>query len=293
MRIDIPDIDQADILDACIDNMDDSDRKTRLTNCKSDIVTFSQHYAKVAEKGALNGEAAVENGCIGEIQKEDMVFLYDGRLVKSKKGRFYYDKIKSNAPYGICPFCGHREVDTLDHYLPKAIFFQYAVTKENLVPACSKCNKNKMTEVPENRAKETIHPYYDDFDDEVWLVADINMDAGEPFGFSFYVCKPDSWTEEKYQRAENHMKVFKLKKLFRVLAAADISKELKSFAKLYGRTRDFDIVRAHVEDLCNVERDENRNSWKAAMYQCLYDSEWMWNDFFSDYTEEYLDSRKL
>lgn len=293
MKISIPDIEQADILDACIDNMDDLDRKTRLTNCKLDIINYSQHYAETAEERTLSSEVAPESDSIGELKKDDMVFLYEARLVKSKKGRFYYDKIKANAPNEICPFCGYYDVDTLDHYLPKALFFQYSVTKENLVPACIKCNKNKRTEVPEDRAQEIIHPYYDDFDDEVWLVADINIDAGEPFGFSFYVFKPDSWSEEKYQRAENHLKVFKLKRLFRLVSAAAISKELKSFAKLYGRIHDFDIVRDHVEDLCNVERDENRNSWKAAMYQCLHDSEWMWSDFFPDYAEEYLNGREL
>lgn len=69
MRIDIPDIEQADILDACIDNMDDSDRKTRLNNCKSDIANYSQHYAEIASEGSLSEEVAPETDSIGEIKK--------------------------------------------------------------------------------------------------------------------------------------------------------------------------------------------------------------------------------
>ncbi len=293
MKISIPDINQAELLNACIDNMDASDRKTRLITCKQDIISCSQKYRENAEKSSLSKETIPETNSVGNIRKDDMVFLYDGRLVKSKKGRFFYDKIKANAPYGICPFCGHYEVDTLDHYLPKAVFFQYAITKENLVPACIKCNKNKTSEVPEDRTHETIHPYYDDFDDEVWLVAEIDDSAGEPFGFSFYAIKPDSWSEEKYQRAKNHLIVFKLKRLFRVLSAADISKELKALAKLYTRTHNYDVVRNHVLDLCDVEREENKNSWKAASYQCLYDSEWMWDVFFPKYVGNYINGGDL
>lgn len=285
MKIKIPDIDQGKMLDACIDGIRDTDRKNRLIACKNDILDFSKHYAETAECGTLSNENIPETNHIGKLGKEDMIFLYNERLVRSKKGREFYNKIKSNAPQGICPLCEHYEVDTLDHYLPKAIFFQYAVTKENLVPACIKCNKNKTSETPETRNQETIHPYYDDFDDEVWLKADICIDAGEPFGFSFYVDSPESWDDEKCQRAENHLYVFKLKKLFRVLAAREVCKELKSLVKLYGRVHDYDFVRNTVKDDCEVERDENKNSWKAAMYQCLYDSDWMWNEFFPNYVE--------
>ncbi len=82
------------------------------------------------------------------------------------------------------------------------------------------------------------------------------------------------------------MRVYKLKALFRVLSASVINSELKSYKKLYEKTHDIDFVRDHVKDLCDIEREENMNSWKAAMYQSMYDSDWMWIDFFPKYVEE-------
>ncbi len=285
MKINVPSIDQNKLLDDCIEHIHESNRKNRLQKCKNEIVVHSMNYKNIASNGTLSDELPPINP-LGSVYKEDMIYLYDERLVQSIKGRFYYDKIIANAPQGICPICGHRDVDTLDHFLPKSIFFQYSVSIGNLVPVCLKCNKNKLTNAPEDRAHEVIHPYYDDFDDEIWLYAKINVDAGNPFGFLYSVIKPNSWDETKFTRAKNHMRVYKLKALFRVLSASVINSELKSYKKLYEKTHDIDFVRDHVKDLCDIEREENMNSWKAAMYQSMYDSDWMWIDFFPKYVEE-------
>src|SRR5262245_19880217 len=79
----------------------------------------------------------------------EMVAVYDNRLVKkTAPGRRIYDKIFTSAPNDKCPLCGHRNVKTLDHYLPKALFPALTVTPINLIPACSDCNKAKLSTAP-------------------------------------------------------------------------------------------------------------------------------------------------
>ena len=288
--ISIPDIKQEDLLDACINGIRDNDeekkeRKTRLINSKQSLLEYSNHYKEVAEVGQLSTEernTEIQGGAL----KDDMIFLYDERLVKSVNGKKYYDKIKAAAPHGKCPICGYYEADTLDHYLPKAVFHRYAVTIENLVPECIVCNKKKTTEVANNRMEETIHPYFDNFDDEIWMYAIINRQAGSPFGFDFEVRKPDTWDDEKFIRAKNHLKVYKLYDLYRVLSAAEINTVLLRIKKLYRRVNDIGFLRETIKDDCDIEREQRKNSWQAAMYQCIYEDTWIWEDFMPTFLDE-------
>ena len=264
MKIEIPDIDQKALVEDCITNMDASTKKNRLLEHKDDIVDFAFRYAEAASNGLLYKEKQFGEK-IGDLTKRDMKFLYNSRLVKATKGRPYYDKILASAPYGICPLCGYREADTLDHYLPESVYFQYSVTVENLIPACIKCNKNKDAFVARQREEETIHPYYDEFDDEVWLMAEINKDAGEPFGFSFRVIRPAAWSKEKYERAKRHMEVFKLYPLYRVLAASEINTEIKRIEYFYKITKSIKAVKEMIREESSIEREKRKNSWKAAI----------------------------
>ena len=288
--ISIPDIKQEDLRNACINGMrtnneNEKARKARLNDSKQALLEYSRHYKEVAELGLLNAEernAEIQGGVL----KDDMIFLYEKRLVDSVNGKKYYDKIKAAAPYGICPICGRREADTLDHYLPKAVFHRYAVSVENLIPECIECNKNKDNFVAKSRHEETIHPYFDDFDDEIWMYAKINRQAGIPFGFDFEVGKPKSWYDEKINRAKNHLKVYKLYDLYMVLAALEINTVLLRMKKLYRRVHDIVFLRDTIKDECDIEREQRKNSWQAAMYQCIYEDTWIWNEYIPTFLDK-------
>ena len=292
MKIKLPVIDQSEMIEDCIEGIQDSKRKTTLRNSKAAIVDYSAHYLEVAKNGKLSGEPK-QVSIPGGATKDDMVYLYDERLVKSAKGRPYYEKIKANAPWGKCPICGYYVADTLDHYLPKSIYYRYAVSIANLVPSCIVCNKNKTSRTAEGRAEETIHPYFDDFDDEVWLNARIERDAGNPFGFVFEVIKPEKWAEEKYKRAKNHLEAYKLSDLYRKLSACEITKEITNLIKLYGITASMNLLKSSVQISLETEMEQGKNTWKSAMLRALSESEWFWNEFMPNILNEDRDARKI
>lgn len=288
--ISIPDIKQEDLLNACINGIRDNDevkkaRKTRLNNSKQVLLEYSRRYKEVAELGQLSAEERnIE--IKGGVLKNDMIYLYDERLVKSVNGKKYYNKIKAAAPYGKCPICGHCQAVTLDHYLPKAVFHRYVVTVENLIPECVECNKNKNNFVAKSRYEEAIHPYFDDFDDEIWMYAKINRQAGIPFGFDFEVGKPKSWSDEKINRAKNHLEVYKLYDLYRRLAAAEINTALLNIKNIYRIVKDINLLRDIVKGNCDIERGQRKNSWQAAMYQCIYEDRWVWDEYMPTFLDE-------
>lgn len=65
---------------------------------------------------------------------------------------------------GACPICGRDALGTLDHYLPKEDFCEFAVYSRNLVPACDRCNNKRRNLVKGSVPGERlVHPYFDAF----------------------------------------------------------------------------------------------------------------------------------
>ena len=146
-----------------------------------------------------------------------MVRVYDGRMAaQGSPGRAIYDAIKVGSPNGLCPLCGQRVVATLDHYLPKSRYAALAVNPANLIPACSDCNKAKS-----NAVDDTLHPYYDNIENELWLRAELK--EIRPASVSFLVDPPASWTPVFADRVTRHFRVFGLNRLYAVHAAQNIS----------------------------------------------------------------------
>ena len=64
------------------------------------------------------------------ISPDEMTKLYN-LLLSEENLRKYYDKLKLDASFTPCPYCGHRIISCLDHYLPKSKFPHYTITPIN------------------------------------------------------------------------------------------------------------------------------------------------------------------
>ena len=181
IKLEKPDIEMQSIFEDCMSNITVQEILVHINASRPTILLKSMEYDGLAENGQL---ATLEPHRIisGGATKEDMVWLYDNKFV-ADGGRKYYDKIKAIPKFGKCPFCGVGIVSTLDHYLPKTKYPTYAVTPVNLIACCADCNKNKKSDVVDLRERELIHPYYDDFDDEIWLKAKVWFDDEISFVF--------------------------------------------------------------------------------------------------------------
>jgi hypothetical protein len=265
---------QKEILNDCISNMQTGNRKSRILSSKSTIRQESIKYDEVAKDGELSS-ISTNDVIAGGATKDDMVWLYTNKFV-GERGRKYYDKLMLLPKNGICPLCGKRTVSTLDHYLPKTQYPTYAITPFNLVAACSDCNKAKSDKVITSREEETIHPYYDDFDDEIWIKA--NLIEKFPIGFSFCVDKPKLWNDVKFKRSENHFNIFHLNKLYSSHAASEIT-SYKFMLKTLNEYGGEKLIKKDLEARIESKQKVWLNSWEAAMYTSLLNSKW----FFKTY----------
>lgn len=260
-------------LKACISRIEDASFKVRADSANADFEQGETDYSEHATHHKLHDVKGQNN--VGQLTRDEVVSLYDERL--SKKGhpaREIYDSLRAAAKFNICPLCGQRQVASLDHYLPKSSHPLFAITPINLVPCCSDCNKAKSAKVGTDAASQTFHPYFDDFDDGVWLVARV-IEANPP-AILFSVSSPDGWSAVKIQRAVNHFNLLGLDELYGSNAAQELAQIANGLRELRETSGPGD-VRRHLEHQATSRGANSPNSWQAAMYAALARCEWFWN----------------
>ena len=210
---------------------------------------------------------------VGEwVNGPEMETLYTGTFARlGSPVRHHYDTLKSSARNNICPSCAQRVVGTLDHFLPQSTHPALTVAPINLLPCCADCNKSKLHYVAASSAEQLIHPYFDDVDDAIWLVATVGETT--PPTLQFVVSDPPTWPLLKCQRMRQHFKILGLGALYASHSGAELENLRFNLQKLR-RTGGPNVVRQHLLEQEESRRDAHRNSWQAALYAALAASPW-------------------
>lgn len=216
---------------------------------------------------------------LGLTTKEDLLKKnYTGRMVpKSSQGRLHYDKLLLIPPNGICPFCGHRQATTIDHYLPKSEFAHLSVLPFNLVASCRDCNSDKSDINCKLQNELFFHPYYEDITNEEWLFCTIS--SLKPLNFKFTVTKPSSWTNLKFTRLENQFDSLNLDKFYSIQSDEEINNIYLSLCSLYDSGSSED-VRLWLLDNYRSKISHRKNSWQTALYRELYSNQSFYKNGF-------------
>lgn len=267
---DLPEV----VFEKCISNVADPELKRRLLTCKQEVISDSQVFEQHATNTTLH--LIAEKTTVGDnVGKKELEKVYTFRMVPKKSpGRIYYDKLMTLPKNGICPLCGQRVVQTLDHHLPKAHHPSLVVTPLNLVPSCSDCNKGKRNSRPASPEEEPLHPYFDDIENEQWLYADVIH--GNPVSIRYYVDTPSHWDSIKSARVQNHFDSLKLSRLYSIQAATELADIKHHLSKLY-HSAGPDAVRIQLLDSAKSCEQQYLNYWKTAMYYALAEDTWYHN----------------
>jgi len=264
----------------CAKSLIDKDFQARVTAVADEIEVAETTYKDCGSKASLYTikEATSVGG--GSVTMQEMRKLYKGTF--SRKGslpRRIYDEIKTAPGNAICPLCAQRDVSTLDHYLALTRHPALAVTPVNLVPACNACNKAKLDRQPSSAAEQTLHPYFDDVDDEVWLYA--NLIESVPPAFVFCSMPPTTWHPTKQARVCKHFQIFGLASLYSIHAAVELVNIRDGLMRIVGRGG-MDDLRSHLAEQALSRKAVTKNSWQGAMYEALSKSEWFCKDGYKD-----------
>ena len=248
--------------------------RTKLTNAHAAIISKFEAYESNAVANTLfqlescawgHGEQEITGG----ISKTDFVSLYTEQMVKSTSGRIYYDSLMMLAPLEKCPFCGFGQVTTLDHFLSKAYYPVFSVLPSNLVPACGDCNKSKGTSVV-NQDTQIPHPYFveDIVATDQWLFAEVNETI--PLTINYLVRPPNSWPNDLSRRVNNYFDSLDLARRFAIEAASEVV-ALSDYLCEIDTAND---RRDHLLRAAGVETRRWINSWRAALFIALSQSDW-------------------
>lgn len=242
--------------------------KARLRLIAPLIAAAEAAFVQAARADACQTIASADQ--IGSITKKEMVALYDLKLVKAKEARKIYLAIKGGAG-ARCPLCGHRGVDTLDHYLDKALHPALAVTPANLVPACFPCNRKKMGHHPTNAEAFTFHPYFDDLGGGVWLQARVEQTS--PPAIRYELVQSAGWTQTLGARTRTHFHVLQLRQLYATEAAQEILNIRWQLGEVFARSGAGGVA-SHLQEAAASRRLIDPNSWQTAMYAATAADAW-------------------
>lgn len=272
-----PSYSAGNVFEACIERIQNSDLKNRLLACIPEIEADSIEFDEKAPAAQLHTIEPKDN-VANSVTVDEMKKVYTGRMAKKlAPGRIYYDKLMSLPEYGRCPLCSQRIVSTLDHHLPKAHFPSLSVSPLNLIPACQDCNKTKSEDIPSCSEQETLHPYYDDVETFVWIKARLTETI--PVAVEFYVDAPEKCDEVLRKRLKHHFNTFKLDALY----ASHAAEELASIGYISKRVYDAGgslELKMYLTDTAAGKRSVSLNSWQAALYVCLSESDWFCQNRF-------------
>ena len=285
-KLDKPVLTVAEIVRNAIGSIADPSRVNRLKCSSAFLNMVETTYDVLGATGELHlipptpttpsGEQlVVESGVTGE----DMRWLYTSKLCGPPSPvRKLYDRLIASARNRTCPLCGQMQVSTLDHYLPQSAYPALTITPFNLIPACRDCNSAKRTHSPTSPSQRTLHPYYDSVDHAQWLHARVH--EATPPSLSFYVEVPVGWTAQVAEQLHFHFKTLKLGALFATHAGGELVNIRYALQRLAGAGGP-EAVRDHLKTEADSRLHAHRNSWQAATYVALSQSDWFCETGFS------------
>lgn len=280
-KINKPDIDVGEVLDACINHYIDEEIKTRFQHSRDEICSASNTYNLNSVNH--NWYSICEGIKPANLSKKEMVNLYDKKFVACQSIRKkYYDKIMSLAEDGICPICCVGVVKTLDHYLPKSKFPMFSITPNNLVPSCRDCNTKKNNRFSNNYS--LIHPYYDDIDNFIWLSVSLKV-LNNRLIAKYFVSENEGIIDNcTYERIYHSFSEYELDKLYELKACETITNQKIIWKSIYISKGKRNLLNYFRLQLSSVTANQN-NSWLAALYRGLIDSIDLFDQI--DYTNGY------
>jgi hypothetical protein len=282
IKLPLPTDTHGESLESCLSEIPESkeDYKLRLNNAKSKLEAQSEFYFDRArtfnlhefESSKIANNDALVPDCGDEVTKGDLVKLYkDIFSNQAKISRAIYDRLKLSSSW--CTLCLVSETETLDHYLPKARYPAFSVDPQNLIPACTKCNKGKGASLLKEKKDHVLHPYFSSskFYDDPWLKAEIIEET--PIQVRFFTETPENWTDEDISLLENHFKDFDIANKFSLYISSHLATAIDDVNLARNKNkRSIEAVTGDFE--FKADSRANKNSPVTAMFRALSESTW-------------------
>ncbi|WP_193188988.1 HNH endonuclease [Nisaea sediminum] len=241
-----------------------------MAGIRQDILDLSDDYDSLAEDGEMHLISSHTSG-VGNVEGKDLIKNYTLRMArKGVPARAIYDALMILPKNNRCPYCNFGSIESLDHILPKAVYPEFSVKPMNLVGCCDRCNKKKDDAFPTCSDDGFLHPYFEHVNHVTWLVADIERTT--PAAATFRVGAPNL-DSDLLARVEKQFAHLELDRVYSDAAAEEIADIEDALIEVFDAGGEA-AVSAHLSTQCRSRRRANLNSWRAALYDALAQSDW-------------------
>lgn len=168
-----------------------------------------------------------------------------------------------------CPSCGSpRPPETLDHFLPKEDWPEYAIFSDNLVPQCRGCAPIKGVKYFSKKEKQSLflHPMYSPELSTLRFKIHVKMVGGKP-NFSPVFSIPESVAESDLERVILHLDSLQV----RARIVCFCREEYRHWIRL-AQSKPCDIKSMLESRLSERVCDPYPNNWATAFYKGILDS---------------------
>ncbi|RBY78618.1 hypothetical protein DQ239_08770 [Blastococcus sp. TF02-09] len=167
-----------------------------------------------------------------------------------------------------CVLCADQQAGQIDHYLPKAVYPEFAILQANLAPACGRCNHMKSDRYRQDGQPLFLHPYHHRLPTERWLTAEVQLVDGV-LVVDFAVIQSPTMSAETYELLARHFSVLRLGDLYGDNAISAMG-EIKLTCQEEFTTGGAQAVQRYLEKLArSVAGFRGVNHWRSTLMEAL------------------------
>ena len=172
-----------------------------------------------------------------------------------------------------CPSCGISEAGTLDHYLPKEDYPQYAIFAKNCVPCCATCNLQKKRLVVDQATdvRLFLHPYYDTIPNTSFLFVSVSLRRAVVI-LRFRLSKPANMPQRVFDHLQSHFDLLRLGDRYRVMSLDELRGQYRAICQQYEPDNNGERLSGFLAQAASTFAAEyGPNHWRAVLYAALAD----------------------
>jgi hypothetical protein len=172
----------------------------------------------------------------------------------------------ASAIFGKCPMCGIHTASSIDHYLPRSQYPEYAILVSNLIPICDRCNRLKSNICQHLTGGELFHTYLDDLPDVPLVVAHVKVNPSVTVEYH----TPN--TGALAASLALQFKVLGLGDLFIAEATGELQTEYETYRTIHSAEGAVGLAAFLSRKSERLARVWGSNHWKTALYVGLTNS---------------------
>ena len=242
------------------------DARELLNGNRPHIAKAYDDYLTCFGNGALLFPINITNDC-AEALKANFDFLDRGRIYD-----FLRDKILSSAHRDVCPYCNTTPVGSLDHVLPRAVYPEFSILAQNLVPACATCNRIKGDVCFQQNGLNLMHPYFVQIPDDPILFSAVAVGDRE-VTWKFYLQQNGDIDDEQFASITNLFDLLHLADRYSQVSGETITDLIGYLDELHqggGAVETRNFLHGMAE---SARKSRGENYWKTALFRALAESD--------------------